>query len=126
MSDPQLEFSGERGDGRKGTPPVRVAAFASRAGKRKNDRYRHRPRSYSELGDSGTSEPKALVLVIGSDWLGGSFAAFAIVDEPPTAFLALADHGVVSDNLRTLTPSPILVDRIVRGNRLPIFLYPSP
>jgi hypothetical protein len=64
------------------------------------------------LGDSGTSEPKALVLVIGSDWLGGSFAAFAIVDEPPTAFLALADHGVTSDNLRTLSPSPILVNRI--------------
>jgi hypothetical protein len=30
------------------------------------------------LGDSGTSEPKALVLVIGSDWLAGSFAAFAM------------------------------------------------
>jgi hypothetical protein len=37
------------GAGRNGTPPIGVAAFASQS--RKSDRYRHRPRSYSALGD---------------------------------------------------------------------------
>jgi hypothetical protein len=47
LPDPQFELGGENGSGLNGTPPVGVAAFASRS-----DWYRHRPRSYSALGDS--------------------------------------------------------------------------
>jgi hypothetical protein len=46
VSDPQFELGGENRSGRNGAPPIGVAAFA-----RMDDRYRHRPRSYSALGE---------------------------------------------------------------------------
>jgi hypothetical protein len=53
MLDPDFKFSRQSERRRNGMPPIGVSASALHSGE--SNRYRHRPQSYSALGDCGQS-----------------------------------------------------------------------
>ncbi len=73
-ADLQFEFGSESANGRNGTPPIGVPAFALGGGKSR--RYRHRPRSYSALGNSAAGSWRGWHMVCGSGRRGDIFGRY--------------------------------------------------